>query len=436
MQFLRHTFQAFLNAKHNLVRRLQRTTRSRAYIDKQYPLVFIRHETGLRRVHQNHQQHHRASQQRPRQPAAFDKEQHRTFILLNHHIKSRIECPAETCSEIILLRAVFINIRSQQQGAKRRTQRQSVNGRDTYGNRHRQSELGVERTGRATHERHRNKHRHKYQRRGDNRITDTFHCVDTCHIRRLIPYVETRLHRLDDDYGIIHHRTNHEHQGEQRYQVDTESCHCHESKRTNQRNHDTHQRNQRGTDVLQEDIHHQDNEDDRLNQCLHHLMDRSEKEVVGAHHLREFYAFRQVLAHFIQQFVDVLVHFCCIGTGRLEHHAGHAVMPVHAAFVGVAVLTQLDVCYIFQFQHFAVFRRTDYDFTEFLRCDETAFILHGILVSLVRVLTERTGSRLDVLLGKHCRYIRRNQFVLRHHIGFHPDAHTVVTTHNHHIAHT
>ena len=165
-------------------------------------------------------------------------------------------------------------------------------------------------------------------------------------------------------------------------------------------------------------------------------MDRSEQEVIGTHHLCQLHTFRQVFAYFVQQVVDVLVYFRSIGAGRLEYHTGNTIVTVHTAFVGITFLTQFHICNVFQLQHFTVFRRTDYDFTKFLRRNQTTFILHSILISFVRIFTERTGSRFNILLGKCCRHVRRNQFVLCHHIRLHPDTHTVVTTHNHHIAHT
>ena len=111
-------------------------------------------------------------------------------------------------------------------------------------------------------------------------------------------------------------------------------------------------------------------------------------------------------------------------------------MSVRGTLVGITFLSQFHFGNIFQFQYFTIVCRTDYDFTEFLRSNPTPFELHGILISLIRILTERTGSRFDVLLGQHGSDIRRNQFILCHHIRFHPDTQTIVTTHNHHITHT
>lgn len=93
-------------------------------------------------------------------------------------------------------------------------------------------------------------------------------------------------------YRIVYHRTDHQYQSKQRDQVDTETRQCHKGKRTDQRNNNTDQRNQRGTNVLQEDIHHQDYQNNRFNQRLDYLINRSIQEVIGTHQLCKLYPFR------------------------------------------------------------------------------------------------------------------------------------------------
>ena len=180
---LRYFHQAFFNTPHHFIRCCQRTACRRTHINKNNPLILVGYQTGLCGIHQEHKQHYGTSQQRPCQPSALDKEQYNRLIFIHHHIESRIESLTETCRKVVLLRSVFINIRFQQQCTQSRTQSQRIDCGNTHRNRHRQTELRIKRTGSAAHEGHRNKHRHKHQRRGDNGITDSFHSVDTCHIR-------------------------------------------------------------------------------------------------------------------------------------------------------------------------------------------------------------------------------------------------------------
>ena len=165
-------------------------------------------------------------------------------------------------------------------------------------------------------------------------------------------------------------------------------------------------------------------------------MNGSEQEVVGAHHLRQFHSFRKLLARLVEKFVNVPVYFGRIGTRSLEHHAGYTRMTIHTTMVSIAVLSQLYIGNILQFQNLTIIGRTDNDIPEFFRSNQTSLVFHRILIRFIGVLTERTGSRFDILLGKHTGNIRRNQFILRHHIRLHPNTHTIFTAHNHHIAHT
>ena len=111
-------------------------------------------------------------------------------------------------------------------------------------------------------------------------------------------------------------------------------------------------------------------------------------------------------------------------------------MAVHTAMIGVGFFTHLDVSDSLQLQNFTVLGRTNHDFPELFGGDQAAFIFHRILVSFIRILAKRSGCRLDVLFGKHLRHIRRDQFVLGHNIRLHPDTHTVVASHDHHVADT
>ncbi len=111
-------------------------------------------------------------------------------------------------------------------------------------------------------------------------------------------------------------------------------------------------------------------------------------------------------------------------------------MPIGSTFIGIAFLSQFQIGNIFQLQYFAIVRRADYNFAKLFGSNQTPFILHGILVSFIGVLTERSGSRLNVLFGKYGGHITRNEFVLRHHIGLHPYTQAIFATHNHHITYS
>ena len=109
-------------------------------------------------------------------------------------------------------------------------------------------------------------------------------------------------------------------------------------------------------------------------------------------------------------------------------------MAVGVAFVGIGFAAQLDVGDVFQAQDRAVGFRQDHDLTELFGRLVTPAVFHRVLERVLRVLAQRTGRRLDVLLGKRGRHVRRNELVLGHDVGFQPDAHRVVGAEGEHLA--
>ena len=103
-------------------------------------------------------------------------------------------------------------------------------------------------------------------------------------------------------------------------------------------------------------------------------------------------------------------------------------MSVGVAFVGVGLAAEFDVGDILQIEDFTVGQSRDDDLSELLGGHQTALVFHRVLERVVRVLAQRTRGRFDVLLGQHAGNVRRDEFVLGHHVGLQPDAHRVVGT--------
>ena len=88
---------------------------------------------------------------------------------------------------------------------------------------------------------------------------------------------------FDHHYGVVHHNRDGKHQSGKGNQVDGESDKINTEECTYQRHRYRYGRDNRRTQVLQEDIHNQEHKDERFNQRLEHFVDRSEKEVVDVH---------------------------------------------------------------------------------------------------------------------------------------------------------
>ena len=241
-------------------------------------MVFLRDEARLRRLHKVNQQPHSAGQCCPRHPAVVDEE-HDALLILPHHgvergVVSRLHPTVEALGA---LRAVG---RAHDHGAEGGAEREGVDARDADGRGHRYAELGVEDARRAAHECHGDEHGHEDDGTRDDGHRHVAHRILRGLVWRLVADVELRLHGLDDDDRVVHHRTDGQHEGEQRQDVDTEAEHRQAGEGADQRHHDRDRGDDGALEVLQEEVNHQDDEQNGDDERLHHVIDRGVEEVV------------------------------------------------------------------------------------------------------------------------------------------------------------
>ena len=92
----------------------------------------------------------------------------------------------------------------------------------------------------------------------------------------------------------------------------------------------------------------------------------------------------------------------------LEDERRNAGMTIDHTVISIGVLSQFNVCHIFQTQYLTVRSSSDYDLPELFRCHFTATVFHGILERIFGVFAERTGCRFDVLFRQNRSDIRRD----------------------------
>ena len=94
---------------------------------------------------------------------------------------------------------------------------------------------------------------------------------------------------LEHDDRIVDHDADRQHHAEQSQRVDRVAEHRQAGEGADQRNRNRDDRNQRGTPALQEQVHHQENEDHRHRQRQHHFVDRDFDEArrVVRHRIRQ-----------------------------------------------------------------------------------------------------------------------------------------------------
>ena len=112
--------------------------------------------------------------------------------------------------------------------------------------------------------------------------------------------------------------------------------------------------------------------------------------------------------------------------------------------VGVADGSELHRGDVLEAQHGAVVVGSDDDVLELGNLLQSALVLQGVLedvlhaqavVAVDGLLAELSGGGLEVLFGQGCRDVFRHDAILRHHVGFHPDAHRIGAAQLHDVAH-
>ena len=317
-------------------------------------------------------------------------------------------------------------LRLQEDGAKGRRERQGVDGRDQDGDSHRDTKLAVECTTHTTDERHRDEHGRHHQRDGDDSTRDFVHGVDTGRERTLVAHVELGVNGLDNHDGVIDHDGDSQQEGRQRQQVDGESEDPQEEERTYQGDRHGDHRDQRGAEVLEEDIddeeHQQQGDEEREN----HLLDGGVEEL--RHVLLDgiFQSRWEVLCLALQLGLHVLGNLGCVGSCNLLHHTHHGRVAVVLQLHAVGLLTQFYSGHILEVECLTIGIAREDDVSILLRRLHTALVAERVLVGHVALLADRTRRSLQVLLGQGCRDVGRHEAVVLHLHRVEPDADCVV----------
>ena len=153
--------------------------------------------------------YNRKKQYSPECPAALEEEVYATLILRSKRVERSIKGLAEACGEALLLTLVLV-VRLEHKCTQCWRERKGVDARDTYGNSHRDTELCIEDTRRATHHRHGDKHSHKDKCRGEDRRRDTSYGIHRCGVCRAVACLELGVYGLNDNHSIVDNCTDSE----------------------------------------------------------------------------------------------------------------------------------------------------------------------------------------------------------------------------------
>ncbi len=246
-------------------------------------------------------------------------------------------------------------------------ERQRRRGGDNHHDGHHPSQLAEEHTRHARDQGEREKHRDEGEGRGDH--TDG-HLVGAMHGgllgRRTAFDVGGDILQHHD--GVVHHHTDGDGQCRQRHDVQRVAGGIEIDERGNERDGDGEGDDDRGAPATQEEQHHDDHEEQRIEHGLDERGNGVANVVARVHDVVEFHVGRQVLLDAGQHIVNLVADLHRVGSALLLHDNHGA---LHAVVVGLlcALLERVvDACHIAQVHHAAV------------ACSHhDVFHLHGVL---------------------------------------------------------
>ena len=330
--------------------------------------------------------------------------------------------------------------RLQQQGAQGRRQRQRIDTRDNDGYSQCQGELTIENTDRSLHEAYRHEYRRHDQRNGNNGTTDFFHGSHGCLVGRKFLFMHLHMHRFHHDNRIIDHNTDGQYQRKERQHIDGEAQHLHEEEGTDQRNRYGYGRNQRRTEILKEDIHDNEHQQEGFQQGLQHRFNGSIEETGNVVRNVIVHARRKTaLLDFFHTLLDVLDNLAGIRTRPLLDHDGSRRTPVSHRNHVVVFRVEFNGSHILQPQQRTVRHGFQDNLPVFFGGTELTGILQYVLQLLRKLVgtdTRFSRSRLDVLPANSLGHILRNHVICGQTARIQPHTHRIVSaTHDFHESH-
>src|SRR6185436_15915569 len=142
-------------------------------------------------------------------------------------------------------------------------------------------ELPIELTRQAAEERNRDEHRAQHQNDGDDRAGHFFHGLDGGVARPLAFGRHDSFDVFQHHDRVVDHDADRQHQAEQGQEVYREAEHVHAGEGADDRNRNGDHRDDHRPHTLQEQKHHQYDQQDRLGESECYLLDRDFHETRG-----------------------------------------------------------------------------------------------------------------------------------------------------------
>ena len=317
----------------------------------------------------------------------------------------------------------------EQGGTQGRGQDQGHQHREHHGRDDGEGELAIDGTGRATEEGHGHEHRRQHQGDAHQGAGDLGHGLAGRLEGGEILLAHQTLHVLHHHDGVIHQEADGEHQTEHGQGVDGEAEGRHHPEGAEQDHGHRDGRNQGCPEVLQEQIHDAEHQEDRLDQGLHHLLDGDLHERRGVVGIDDLHVGREVLGEFTQLGPHVLGGVQGVGTGRqLDGDGGGGLAVVERGRV-VVFTGKLDPGHVLELDLGAVLVHPQQDVVELLHGGEPGLAHDGggkLLIAHRRGPPQLAEGNLGVLGLDGGLNVGRGHLHPVELVGIEPDAHGVL----------
>ena len=216
---------------------------------------------------------------------------------------------------------IFIHLnglRLQQLGAKHRHKGDSHQSGGTADDRHDPTQLLEQDTGDTRQHRQRHEHRTDHQRRGDHGYPHLVRRIDG-RLTRVRASVDMRGDVLQDHNGIVHHHTHGNGKGTEGDDVQR-TVNTQQVKECDQQGDwDGQSDNHTGTPLTQEEEHHEDHEEDRIQHSLFQGIDGTDNIRGGVVDLIDLHIRRKGCFDLLQLLVDITTDLHSVSTRLLRN---------------------------------------------------------------------------------------------------------------------
>ena len=309
---------------------------------QQIALILVRHEAAGHALEQPEGDEQQAAEQHQSDQHAPEQEGRTGDIAAGHFVERFIKAAKED---------IFLAVRRLEQDRRqRRTEGQRHHAGDDHRNGDGDGELLVQLAGDAAQEGGGNEHRAQHQHDGDHRAGHLVHRPP----RRLLGVQTELMHVAFDVFdhhdGVVHHDADGQDHAEQGQGVDREAQHIHAGESADDGHRHRQQGDQRGPPVLQEQVHHQNDQDDRFEEGMHHRLDGDFDELGGVVGNGIADAGGEILGQLLHPGDDLVGDIQGIGAGLLIHHDDIGAFAIQQTFRVVAASAQFDPRHVAQ-QH-------------------------------------------------------------------------------------